>query len=245
VQPHLGVVGAVVLLALLPVVFRMEPGNFIVFTDPRIWGFIGEGVLAVVLVSAAAILLSLPLALAGALGRQSPFVWVRWPCTAWIEVVRALPLLLVIFYIFLKMPRDTPTIGGREATAVTLALTFYTAALNAELIRSGMLSLDRGQTEAARSLGLGYWGTLRYVLLPQTVQRVLAPLVAQFTILLKDTSLGSVIGWVELTQRGKIIFQGYRNPMETLYVVAVVYFLLNFALARLSVRLQQRLSRRS
>lgn len=95
--------------------------------------------------------------------------------------------------------------------------------------------MERRQTEAARSLGLGYWQTIRHVILPQTFQRVIAPLIAQFTTLLKDTSLGSIIGMVELLQRGKIIFQGYRNPMETLYVVAIIYFVLNFALEQASL----------
>jgi ABC-type amino acid transport system permease subunit len=123
---------------------------------------------------------------------------------------------------------------------VTSALTLYTAAVNAELIRAGIAALDRGQTEAARSLGLGYWQTMRYVVLPQTYQRVLPPLVAQFTILLKDTSLGSIIGMTELLQRGKIIFQGYRNPMETLYVVAILYFAMNFVLDRVSAATERR-----
>lgn len=227
--------GVLMVLALLPVAFRMDPANFAIFVnEPGIWRFLGEGVLMVLAASTAAIVLSLPLALAFALARLSPRRWLRWPSVAYVEVIRALPLLLLVFYLFLKMPNLSFGFFSREMLAVTLALTLYTASVNAELIRAGMLALDRGQTEAARSLGMGYWKSLRYVILPQVYQRALPPLIAQFTILLKDTSLGSIIGMVELLQRGKIISQGYRNPMEALYVVALLYFAMNFALERLS-----------
>lgn len=228
-------IGVLLVLALLPFLFRMDPDNFRPFvTEIGIWRFLGEGVVMVLASSLAAILISLPMALAFALGRLSPYWWLHWPSLAYIEVVRALPLLLVIFYIFLKMPALSFGLFTREMLAVTAALTLYTAAVNAELLRAGILSLDKGQTEAARSLGLSYWQTLRHVVLPQTYQRVLAPLIAQFTTLLKDTSLGSIIGMVELLQRGKIIFQGFRNPMEALYVVAILYFAMNFVLERVS-----------
>ena len=232
--------GVLLLLAALPFAFKMEPEDFLIFADWRAWRFLGEGVILVVVSSVIAILASLPLAVFFALARLSQWRWLRWPSIGYIEAIRALPLLLVILYIFLKLPAGLPAFGGREATALVLALVIYTAAVNAELIRAGILALEPGQTEAARSLGLAYWQTMRYVVLPQTFQRVIAPLIAQFTTLLKDTSLGSLIGMVELLHRGKIIFQGYRNPMETLYVVAIIYFLLNFALEQASLAVQRR-----
>lgn len=227
--------GVLLVLALLPVVFRMDPAKFTVFvSEPGVWRFLGEGMVMVLASASVAIVFSLPLALAFALARLSPRRWLRWPSVAYIEVIRALPLLLLIFYLFLKMPNVSFSIFSREMLAVTAALTIYTASVNAELLRAGLLALDKGQTEAARSLGMGYWQSLRYIILPQVYQRVLPPLIAQFTILLKDTSLGSIIGMVELLQRGKIISQGYRNPMEALYVVALLYFAMNFTLERIS-----------
>lgn len=237
--------GVLLVLALLPVLFRMDPENFRPFyTEPGVWRFLGEGVAMVAASSLVAIMVSLPLAVGLALGRLSAIPWLRWPCLAYIEVVRALPLLLLIFYLFLKMPPVSLGLFSREMIAVTVALTLYTASVNAELVRAGIQSLDRGQSEAARSLGLGYWGALRWVILPQTYQRVLPPLLAQFTTLLKDTSLGSIIGMVELLQRGKIIFQGFRNPMETLYVVAILYFAMNFVLEQISRATEQRRQQR-
>jgi ABC-type amino acid transport system permease subunit len=130
---------------------------------------------------------------------------------------------------------------SQAGLAVVIALTLYTAVVNAELIRAGMASLDRGQFEAARSLGMSYWQMMRLVILPQTFRRVLPPLIAQFTTLVKDTSLGSIIGFVELQRAAIIIYQrpGY-NVMAVLYVTALIYFLLNYLLGKASIAIQQR-----
>jgi His/Glu/Gln/Arg/opine family amino acid ABC transporter permease subunit len=231
--------GALLVLALLPIIFRMEPRNFAPFTELSIWRFIGEGVVIVLVVSTVAILVSLPFALGLALGRLSPKRPVSWLSTAFVEATRALPLLLIVFYVFLLMPRDVPALWSRETLALTLALCVYTAAINAETVRAGILALERGQLEAARSLGLSYVQALRWVVLPQVFRNTLPTLLAQFTTLVKDTSLGSIIAMVELLQRGVIIYQGFRNPMETLYVIALVYFALNFLLEQISLATQR------
>jgi ABC-type amino acid transport system permease subunit len=173
-----------------------------------------------------------------ALGRLSPFRAVQVPCVLLIEGIRALPLLLLIFYVFLNMPREAPTLVSRETLALTLALMVYTAVINAETLRAGVLALDRGQAEAARSLGLTYWGSMRLVILPQVFRNTRPPLISQFATLVKDTSLGSVISVIELLQRGVIIYQGFRNPMETLYVIGLVYFIINFLLEQASLSLR-------
>jgi His/Glu/Gln/Arg/opine family amino acid ABC transporter permease subunit len=218
----------------------MEIAKFAIFTELAIWRFIGEGVLTVLLVSTAAIVLSLPLAVSLAMGRLSSRPVLRIPSIAIVEAIRAVPLLLLIFYVFLNMPRQVPSFLSRETLALTLALLLYTAAVNAETLRAGILALDRGQMEAARSLGLSYSGAMRFVVLPQALRSTLPSLIAQFTTLVKDTSLGSVISMTELLQRGVIIYQGFRNPMETLYVIALVYFALNYALEQASLATQRR-----
>jgi aspartate/glutamate/glutamine transport system permease protein len=255
----LQLLGVVVFLLLVPFAFGMEWSNFQSVLQPLRLRFLGFGVLVTVVISLAAILASLPLATALALGRLSKIAAVRWPCTAFIEVVRALPLLLLIFYINLRFPGldmfERLNIGGgsddfvaieitrvlsQPALAVALALTLYTAAVNAELLRSGILSLERGQTEAARSLGLTYRQTMQRVILPQAYRRILAPLIAQFTILLKDTSLGSIIGLVELQRRAVILYNRDFNPLETLFVVAILYFVLNYLLGLTSKLVQRK-----
>ncbi|HUS16458.1 MAG TPA: amino acid ABC transporter permease [Chloroflexia bacterium] len=253
----LQVLGALFFVVAIPLAFGMEWKNFVPLFHPDSVRFLAWGVIATAGVSLVAIVLSLPLATGLALGRLARNPALRWPCVAFIEVVRAVPLLLLIFYINLRVPGltlfENAKLGdpdsyttieltrllSHQALAVGLALTIYTAAVNAELLRAGILSLDRGQDEAARSLGLSYWQTMRLVILPQAFQRTLAPLIAQFTILLKDTSLGSIIGFVELQRRAQILFERDFNPMEALFLVALIYFVLNYVLG-LSSKLVER-----
>jgi len=246
----LKVFGLLLFIILIPIAFNMEWRNFErIFQKFSSLRFLSLGALATIVVSLVAILASLPLATGLALGRLSPFRFIRWIAIPYIEVIRALPLLLLIFYISLRFSDqlgvfqrmgigDTESYFGRAAQiilsqaglTVMVALTLYTAAVNAELLRSGILSLDRGQTEAARSLGLTYWQTMRRVILPQAFRRTLAPLIAQFTILVKDTSLGSIIGFIELQRSARILYENDYNPMEALYIVALIYFVLNYLL---------------
>ena len=246
-DPFLAPVGVALFLLALPFVFGlgrpggMELANFRAFLTgsldpaapftPLIFQFLGYGIVWTVSVALVSILLSLPLATLFALGRLSTRPWLRWLSTAYIEGIRALPVLLLIIFAFFRMGNSPTPFLPKDALAVGLALTAYTAAVNAEIIRSGILSLSRGQFEASHALGMSY---------AQTFRRVLPPLIAQFTTVLKDTSLGSIIGTVELAQRGRILFQQYRNPLETYYVIAVIYFVLNYILGRVSVALQQR-----
>ncbi|MDQ3705001.1 MAG: amino acid ABC transporter permease [Chloroflexota bacterium] len=255
----LQLVGVGLFLVLIPIAFGMEWRNFErIFTKATSLRFLSLGLVATVAVSLIAILLSLPLATGLALGRLSRIRWIKLPCVAFIEVIRALPLLLLIFYINLRFPglnflapllgeptteyfgRAMQIIFGEKGIAVIIALTLYTAAVNAELLRSGILSLDRGQNEAARSLGLSYWQSMRKVILPQAYRRTLAPLIAQFTILVKDTSLGSIIGFIELQRTARIIYENDYNPLEALYVVAILYFIVNYLLGLTSKFIERR-----
>jgi His/Glu/Gln/Arg/opine family amino acid ABC transporter permease subunit len=240
--------GVALFLVLVPLAFGMEWENFEAIFQPLRLRFLAFGVLSTIVVSLVAILVSLPLATGLALGRLSAIPVIRWPCIAFIEVIRSLPLLLLIFYINLRFPllnifenvqfgpqtdfvaTELSRILAQPALAVALALTLYTSAVNAELLRSGILSLERGQAEAARSLGLTYRQTMQRVILPQAYRRTLAPLIAQFTILVKDTSLGTIIGFLELQRRAVILYQQSFNPMEALFVVALIYFVINYLL---------------
>jgi aspartate/glutamate/glutamine transport system permease protein len=105
-------------------------------------------------------------------------------------------------------------------------------------MRAGILSVDRGQIEAARSLGLTYVQTMRFVVLPQAIRRVIPPQVSQLVTLIKDTSLAAVIGVTELTRRAQILYQSENppNPLQALFVAACVYFVVNFTLSRISKR---------
>jgi len=250
------IVAAVVLI---PDLFNMEWRNFEkIFQKATSIQFLAVGLVVTITISLASILLSLPIAMGLALGRLSSIRIIRWPCIAFIEVIRSLPLILLIFYINLRLPGldvfrnmgvgNAETFFGRAVQeilspaglTVALALTVYTAAVNAELLRSGILSLERGQTEAARSLGLNYAQTMRRVILPQAFRRTLAPLIAQFTILVKDTSLGSIIGFRELKGSGDVIAGLDYNTLEVLYVVTLIYFVVNYLLGLSSKLIERR-----
>lgn len=245
-EPWLAPVGVTALLLVLPFVFGlgreggMEAANFEPLFRPSTLQFLAFGLLWTVSVALVAILLSLPLATFFALGRLSTRGWIRWPSIAYIEGIRSLPVLLLIFYLFFRLGSGQIPFISRDALAVTLALTLYTAAVNAEVLRAGIISLPKGQFEAAQALGMSYPRMMWHVILPQTYRRVLPTLIAQYTTVVKDTSLGAVIGAVELAQRGRIVFQGFRNPLETYYVIAIMYFVVNFILGRISQRIQRR-----
>jgi aspartate/glutamate/glutamine transport system permease protein len=154
-----------------------------------------------------------------------------------VEVIRNLPLLLIIFFTFFALPEIG--IKFEEVPAAIIALTIFEAAMISEIIRSGLNSIDKGQMEAARSSGLSYFQALWNVILPQALRRMVPPMVSQFISLLKDTSLAVVISVPELTHNAQIVYgqkAGYLVP--TLLMVALMYFVVNFALSVLSRRLE-------
>lgn len=221
-------------------------GNWAVFGDARTWIFLGNGLLVTVQVALAAIILSMVFGVLFALARLARFHLVHYPAVAYIEGIRALPVFLLIIYVFFASARFGAQLPVEWA--VVLALTIYTSAVNAEIVRAGILSIEKGQVEAARSLGLTYTQMMRYVVLPQALQRMIPPLVSQFITLLKDTSLGTVIGLLELLRRGEIIYRGTyqgrvnNNPIESLLVVSIIYFILCYSLSGLSLRLERKLA---
>jgi polar amino acid transport system permease protein len=161
---------------------------------------------------------------------------------AWaVELVRAVPLLLLLFFIFFGLP----ALGVRIPTlpAAVLAMSLWMAANTAEVVRGGVQSIPRGQFEAARSLGLGWAGTMRFVILPQATRRMLPPFVGLCTILVKDTSLAAIIGVFELTRAAQETIERTLRSFEIYGVAAAMYFALCFPLTRLAARLETRLGR--
>ena len=120
------------------------------------------------------------------------------------------------------------------------ALTLYTSCVTSEIVRAGVLSLDRGQFDAGLSLGLGYFGRVRFIVLPQALRRMIPAIVSQLATLVKDTSLVSFVTVFELSRGGQTLFQQENNVIETLLVLMVIYFMVNFALSQLSTTLELR-----
>lgn len=230
--------------------FGALPGQWEIFEQGAIWRFLLRGLWVTVQMSSTAILLSLLFGTVLALLRVSPLaisvplpgrgrVRVRplaWLAGSYIELIRALPSFLIIFYTFLVAPRVGLNLSPRWSGIV--GLTIYTSAVMAEIVRAGIISINRGLIEAARSLGMTYVLTMRLVILPVALRRMTPSLVGQAITLNKDTSLTALITVPELTSRGRILFQSYFNPVEVLLVVAVMYFIVNYTLSLISRRLE-------
>ena len=206
------------------------------FLEPEIWGFLLTGLRNTLTIAVVAIVLSLILGTLLALARLSPWRLLRLPAGFYVEIIRALPVIFLIFFTFFAGARYGLT---DPIWAAIVALTAYTSAVNAEIIRAGILSVERGQVEAARSLGLSYVKMMRLIVLPQALRRMVPPQVSQLITLIKDTSLAYVIGTQELLSRVKVLYSGFETgPLQGLFVAAVIYFAINFSLSLVTRRLE-------
>jgi His/Glu/Gln/Arg/opine family amino acid ABC transporter permease subunit len=213
------------------------------FADPAIWGFFFEGLRETIYISLVAVGLSFVVGLAFALGRLSRKRWICWPSIFYIEGVRALPVLLLIVYFGIKgselfRPIFGPDFELPRFWAGVLGLSMYTSAVLAEIIRAGIVSLPRGQTEASRALGLSHPQTMRFVILPQALRLMVPAMMAQLTTVIKDSSLVGTIGIFELFKQGRTIYTQFFNIIEVLLIVATIYFVICFALSQASRRLE-------
>ncbi|HUG55453.1 MAG TPA: amino acid ABC transporter permease [Candidatus Limnocylindrales bacterium] len=221
----------------------MRPDTWHLFVNPSIWGFFKDGLVETLTLSLASIVLSFGVALVFALGRLSSRWYLRLPSIAYIEMVRALPVLLLIVYFGIKgsalfQPIFGPDFDLPRFWAGVLGLSMYTSAVLAEIIRAGILSLPRGQREAAAALGLSYPRTLRFVILPQALRLMVPAMMSQLTTIIKDTSLVGTIGVFELLRQGRTIYTQFFNPIEVLLIVALIYFVVCFTLSQLSRRFE-------
>jgi polar amino acid transport system permease protein len=177
-----------------------------------------------------------------ALGRLTGRKWVSAPLVALVEVFRCTPVLVQLVWCYYALP----VLIGLEmspSTAAALTLSLYGGSFYAEIIRGGIASVEAGQWDAARALGLTRLKLMRLVIMPQALKRMVPPLVNQTILQLKNTSLVSVLAVPDLLYQGQLITSATYRPLETYSVVAVIYFLLLFPLTRLAQRLEVRLAR--
>lgn len=243
------VVAAALLVVAGVVVYRrladngqLEGDLWAPFTQWAVWRFLLEGLRATLTVAASAMVLAMAIGALAALARLSRTRALRWVALLYVEFFRGLPQLLLIFFAALALPRmgvNLPTFWY-----LVLGLTAYNSAVLAEIFRAGILSLDRGQSEAALALGMGYWQTMLLVVVPQAVRRMVPVIVSQLVTLLKDTSLGLVIAYEELLRRSQILGEDFRNPLQAVVVASAIYIVVNAALAHLARRLERRQRRR-
>jgi len=170
---------------------------------------------------------------------MSNHAWIRLPLRAWIEVFRSVPLLLLIFFIYLGAPAmgiNVPTFWS-----LVIGLALYNSAVVADIIRAGVLSLPKGQREAGYAVGLSHIQTLVVILIPQAVRQMLPALISQMVTVLKETALGFIIGYTELLRNGRIAVEylggDYAIPVYT--GVAVIYVSICLLLSLLATQVSR------
>lgn len=198
------------------------------------------GLSLTVLLAAFGLALSLPLGLMLGMARISPYRWLNWPVTALVYVVRGTPLLMVIFWAYFFLPSVTGHKTDQFTTMLT-ALVIFDGVYLAEIIRAGIQGLPKGQFESSRSLGLSYFETMRFIVLPQAMRNMLPSLVNQFVSSIKETSLGYIIGLTEVAFiASQINVQVLTKSTEVYFLLGLTYFILCFGLSRFAFWLEQR-----
>ncbi|EPR42851.1 polar amino acid ABC transporter, inner membrane subunit [Desulfovibrio sp. X2] len=215
--------------------------------DYFLWGAYPRGPLGglalSILLAAGGIFGAFWIGLLAGLGRLSRALWIKLPAVLYIEIVRGIPLLLMIFWFYFL----GPVLFGEAMPATTsslLAFIVFTGAYVAEIVRAGVLALPRGQMEAARSSGLTHVQAMRYVVLPQALRNMIPSFVNQFVSLTKDTSLASIIGVLELTRAAdQVNNRALTAPTEIYLTILVLYFIVCYVLTATSRRLEKQLAR--
>jgi len=202
------------------------------------------GLVLTILLSGAALVLAMPLGLMLGIARVSSRRAISLPVGAFVQLVRAVPLLLVLFWVYFFLPAVTG-VKTSQAMTMLIVLVVFDSVYLAEIVAAGIRALPKGQLESARSLGLGYGQALRHVVLPQTLRHGLPSIVNQLVSTIKATSLGYIIGLSEVsfiaTQINTLVFT---RSVEVYLILALTYFLLCFGLSRLAFLLERRLQRR-
>jgi glutamate transport system permease protein len=221
---------------------QLEPSRWAILVDtktgvPRaLW----QGYVSTLRAAAIAMVLALSIGLVLAIGRLSRSRTVRLVTGAVVEGFRGVPLLLLMLFAALGLPRLG--LDFSLLWLVVVALVAYNSSVLCEIFRSGIESINRGQTEAGLSLGLSRSQILRSVLLPQAIPRMLPVLISQMVILLKDTSLGFIVGYSELLRSGQSLveFYGNRYALQIYIAVAGIYVATNFAISYVARRIAAR-----
>ena len=219
---------------------QITPEQWEPFTEPNIVNLLFEGLVDTLTAAAVAIALAVAFGALFASGRLSDHAGIRWPSIVVIEFFRAVPLLLLIFFLFLGF-------GGPLGTfwALVLGLMLYNGSVLAEIFRAGILSVPRGQSEAGYAIGLRKSQVMRQILAPQAVRSMLPAIISQCVVALKDTALGFIIGAPGIVRDAERIYIApqYNNPLAVGIVLATIFIIINYSLSRLATYLESRMRR--
>ncbi|WP_020016776.1 amino acid ABC transporter permease [Promicromonospora sukumoe] len=247
------IVGALVVLAVAAWVLvqldskgQLEPQLWADAVSARTWQYyLIPGLLNTLRAAAFAIVGSIVFGLVFGMGRLSQVSLVRGVSGTVVEFFRAVPVLLMMVFFYGLFGQLLPGVSDKAFLAVVVALILYNGSVIAELVRSGVGNLPRGQGEAGLAIGLTPGQTLRSIQLPQALVAMLPAMVSQIVVVLKDSALGQLIGYQELLRTGQIVYSADGNPLQVLTVVAVVFIVLNLLLTVVAHQLSRLLSSRT
>ncbi len=217
---------------------QASPDDLLPLSDKRVWG----GLMITMQLTVLGIAASFPIGLALALGRRSNLAVVKYTCILYIELVRGVPLITILFLASLLVPLVDPNLAAiDQAVRAWVAFTMFSAAYLAENVRGGLQSIDRGQTEAAQAIGLSNWQTTLFILLPQALRAVIPALVGQFISLFKDTSLVFIVGLADiLGVASRVVAQAefLQKRQETFLYVAILFFVFSYIMSYISRKIE-------
>lgn len=199
-----------------------------------------DGVKYTLLLSAITVFFGAILGSLLAMVRRARFAGFRFLATAYIEIIRGTPLLLQLYFFYFLLPEVIPFMGDKFV-CICVALVFNSAAYVSEIVRAGIQAVDRGQTEAARSLGMNARQTMVRIVLPQAIKNILPALCNEFVMVIKETSLASTFFIGDIMTQYKVISGALYLVIEPLLVAGIIYFILTFSLSKLVGILERRL----
>ncbi|MCP3664324.1 MAG: amino acid ABC transporter permease [Gammaproteobacteria bacterium] len=197
------------------------------------------GLIMTIKISMISIVVAIIIGILVGMARISDNPVLKYFAVTYVEIIRGTPLLvqIFIFYFFIGTVLDLD-----RFTAGVAALSVFTGAYIAEIVRAGIQSISVGQMEAARSLGMNYFKSMRYIIMPQALKRTLPPMAGQFISLIKDSSLVSVISITDLTKAGREVVSSTFSPFEVWFSIAILYLVLTSGLSYIVHRLERRLA---
>ncbi len=250
----IGVLAVLALLGLLALIIRglanpddnqFTAEKWAPFLDSVTWtAYLLPGLVDTLRAAGIAVVLSIVIGLVLGVGRLSGSRVLRGVCGAYVELFRSVPVLVMMIFAYffavfvLRIPGDAASLFG-----VVAGLTLYNSSVIAELIRSGVFSLPKGQREAGLAVGLTPFQTMTAILLPQAITSMLPSLLSQLVVILKDTALGYIINYPELIRGGQNLATNFGNLIPSFIVLAAMFIIINYALTLVARVVEQRLQR--
>ena len=213
--------------------------DFSFLTWPVLQSFVAKGLFFSIELTLVAMVGGIVLGTLLAMMRLSGRAWLEAPATVYVDTLRSIPLVMVILWFFLLIPKLLGPLGAETSALITFTL--FEATYYSEIMRAGIQSVSRGQVNAGYAVGMTYGQTMQFIVLPQAFRNMLPVLLTQTVILFQDTSLVYAVGAYDLLKGFEVAGKNFNRPVETYLTAAVVYFIICFSLSMLVRRLQAKI----